>query len=144
MTIKSRLAAAEQAAERIAATRQARLARRPITTVEELVVLLTAANDEGTSEAFFETFWDRTTPEVAAAFREAIRLELAERAAQRVRGQPGGPSCPAPDHERGRIEHELIDRGEAPPAGGEGPSNDVADLKLHASSGARGAQLRPH
>jgi hypothetical protein len=82
VTTKSRLAAAEQAAERIAAMRQARLACRPITTLEELVVLLMAADDEGTSEAFLKTFWDRATPEVAAAFEEAIRLELAERAAQ--------------------------------------------------------------
>jgi hypothetical protein len=79
MTTKSRLEAAEQAAGRVAAVHRARLARRPITTVEELVVLLTAADDEGTSEAFFETFWDRATPEVAAAFEEAIERERVRR-----------------------------------------------------------------
>ena len=67
----------ERAAERVAATRQARLARRPVTTIEELVILLTAAADERTSDAFFETFWDRATPEVAAAFEEAIPAEAA-------------------------------------------------------------------
>jgi hypothetical protein len=81
VTTKSRLAAAEQAAERVAATRQARLARRPITTLEELFVLLPAADDEGTSEASFKPLLDRATPEVLDQFIEAIRLELAERAA---------------------------------------------------------------
>ena len=83
MTIKSRLATAEHAAERAAAAHRARLARRPITTVEELVVLLTAADDAGTSEALSETFWAQATPEVLAAFLEAIAAERVERG-QRV------------------------------------------------------------
>jgi hypothetical protein len=83
MTTKSRLAAAEKAAERVAAMRQARLARRPITTIEELFILLPAADDEGTSEAFFETLLDRATPEVLAVFMEAIAAERVRRG-QRV------------------------------------------------------------
>ena len=67
----------------MAAVHRARLARRPITTVEELVILLAAADDEGTSEAFFETLWDRATPEVLAVFKEAIAAERVRRG-QRV------------------------------------------------------------
>jgi len=83
MTTKSRLAAAEKAAERVAAMRQARLARRPITTIEELVSLVAAADNEGTSEASFEPLLDRATPEVLDVFMEAIAAELVQRG-QRV------------------------------------------------------------
>jgi hypothetical protein len=89
VTIKSRLAAAEQAAERAAAAHRARLARRPITTAEELLILLTVAIDEGTTEAFVETVGDRATPEIWDELGEAIRLELAERAEQRVEAKRG-------------------------------------------------------
>jgi len=43
---------------------------------QELLILLTAADDEGTSEAFSETFWDRATPEVLAAFWDPATPEV--------------------------------------------------------------------
>jgi hypothetical protein len=80
MTTKSWLAAAEVAVERAAARREARLARQPITTIEEAISLMDAASEEGAGRR------SSTPSGTARCRRSRLRSKMRSRAELALRG----------------------------------------------------------